>query len=303
MGAGKSTLGRGARRPARTRRSSIRRRRHRGRASATPIADVFATRGEGAFRELEEEAALECCRGVQPAVIALGGGALVPRDTRALARARSHVHLEVDGRRGVEARRGERPSARARPGGRVPRALSSSARRCTTRRGRARPRRRRHRPRRRRRPRRGGSTLGELVPGDAVVADERVRGLDRRRTGIRARGARSVEQAKTLADAERLWQALRLDRAGALVAVGGGTTTDLGRVRRGDLHARRLLGRRADDARRPGRRSDRRQDRRSTSPQGKNLVGAFHWPVATVIDTRCSRRFPRRSAATASPRS
>ena len=55
---------------------------------------------------------------------------------------------------------------------------------------------------------------------------------------------------------------------GVLVALGGGCTTDAAGLRGGDLPPRDRVDRRADDARRPGRRGDRRQDR-DQPPPGK----------------------------------
>ena len=55
-------------------------------------------------------------------------------------------------------------------------------------------------------------------------------------------------------------------------------------LRRGHVHARHSLDSRADDTRRPGRRGRSAARRASTSREGKNLVGAFHWPERTVVD-------------------
>src|SRR5262249_7873639 len=80
---------------------------------------------------------------------------------------------------------------------------------------------------------------------------------------------------------DRLWQELRLDRTGTLVALGGGTTTDAA----GFAAATYLRG--IDwtpvpttlvaqaDAAIGGKTA-------LTLPQGKNLVGAFHWPTRPV---------------------
>ena len=114
--------------------------------------------------------------------------------------------------------------------------------------------------------------LEELVPGTGpveVVADANVAGIH----GVTAQlalGSRDValhevppgEPAKAIAVLERLWRALRIGRDGTIVGLGGGCTTDLAGLRRGDLHARRAMGRGADDPRRPGGRRHRRQDGR-----------------------------------------
>ena len=78
--------------------------------------------------------------------------------------------------------------------------------------------------------------LGELVPGDgpvALVSDPNVAGIHGMDAQL-ALGSRLAEthelppgeEAKTLAAVDRLWQELRLDRSGTIVALGGGCTTD-----------------------------------------------------------------------------
>ena len=86
------------------------------------------------------------------------------------------------------------------------------------------------------------------------------------------------EEAKTVAVVERLWSALRLDRAGTLVALGGGCTTDVaGFVAATYLRGvawvavpTTLVGQ--VDAAIGGKTA-------IDLPEGKNLVGAFHWPA------------------------
>jgi 3-dehydroquinate synthetase len=120
--------------------------------------------------------------------------------------------------------------------------------------------------------------------GDAVVADARAAEAHRI-------AASELVDSKTLAEAERLWDALRIDRSSTLVAVGGGTTTDLvgfvaATYMRGiDWIAvpSTLVGQ--VDASIGGKVG-------IDTPQGKNLVGAFHWPVATVIDTSLLETLP-----------
>ncbi len=59
------------------------------------IASIFAGRGEAAFRACEHEALLEALGG-EPAVIALGGGALTHEPTRLLVRERMlRVYLDL----------------------------------------------------------------------------------------------------------------------------------------------------------------------------------------------------------------
>jgi 3-dehydroquinate synthetase len=135
--------------------------------------------------------------------------------------------------------------------------------------------------------------LGGLVPGDgsaALVSDPHVAGIHGADAQL-ALGARLAEthelppgeEAKTLAAVERLWQELRLGRAGTIVALGGGCTTDAA----GFVAATYLRGIAwvpvptslvaQVDAAIGGKTA-------IDIPQGKNLVGAFHWPARTVID-------------------
>jgi 3-dehydroquinate synthetase len=135
--------------------------------------------------------------------------------------------------------------------------------------------------------------LGELVPGEgsvALVSDRNVAGIHGMDAQL-ALGARLTEthelppgeEAKTLTAVDRLWQDLRLDRSGAIVALGGGCTTDAA----GLAAATYLRG----IAWTPVPTSLVAQVDAAVGgktaidlPQGKNLVGAFHWPERTVID-------------------
>jgi len=99
------------------------------------------------------------------------------------------------------------------------------------------------------------------------------------------------EEAKTLATLDRLWQELGLDRRGTIVALGGGTTTDAA----GYAAAAYLRGVSwvpvpsslvaQVDAAIGGKTG-------VDLPQGKNLVGAFHWPARTVIDPALLETLP-----------
>jgi 3-dehydroquinate synthetase len=101
------------------------------------------------------------------------------------------------------------------------------------------------------------------------------------------------EEAKSLAVVEQTWRALRLDRSGVIVAFGGGCTTDAaGFV--AATHMRgvpwiavptTLVGQ--VDAAVGGKTA-------INLPEGKNLVGAFHWPEATLIDPSLLETLPER---------
>jgi shikimate kinase/3-dehydroquinate synthase len=143
--------------------------------------------------------------------------------------------------------------------------------------------------------------LGELVPGDgavALVSDPHVAGIHGMDTQL-ALGPRLAEthelppgeEAKTLAALDRVWQELRLDRSGTIVALGGGCTTDAA----GFAAATYLRGIAWTavptslvaqvDAAIGGKTA-------IDLPQGKNLVGAFHWPARTVIDPALLEALP-----------
>src|ERR671929_175925 len=101
------------------------------------------------------------------------------------------------------------------------------------------------------------------------------------------------EDAKTLGAVERLWRELELDRAGTLVAFGGGCTTDAAGFAaatylRGIAWVAvpsSLVGQ--VDAAIGGKTA-------IDLPQGKNLVGAFHWPVRTLLDPELLTTLPER---------
>jgi shikimate kinase / 3-dehydroquinate synthase len=143
--------------------------------------------------------------------------------------------------------------------------------------------------------------LGELIPGDgsvALVSEPNVAGIHGMDAQL-ALGARLAhvhelpagEDAKTLDALDRLWQGLRLDRRGTIVALGGGCTTDAA----GFAAATYLRGVSwapvptslvaQVDAAIGGKTG-------IDLPQGKNLVGAFHWPVRTIIDPALLETLP-----------
>jgi shikimate kinase/3-dehydroquinate synthase len=293
MGAGKSTLGEEAAR--RIGRDFVDLDREIEARAGDTIPVIFSSWGEAAFREIEEEAALEALSVREPRVIALGGGALGAERTRQLLRERATtVLVDVD-----------LDTAWERAGGRDrPLAQDEDAFR---------------RLYEDRRPlyeesadavvrstddivlAAGGvhvhvgslELLGDLLPGEgpaALVADAHVAGIygadAQLALGRRLDSTHTVprgEEAKTAVICERLWHELRLDRGGIVVALGGGTTGDV----TGFVAATFLRGVAwaavpttlvaQVDAAIGGKTA-------IDLPQGKNLVGAFHWPVRTLID-------------------
>ncbi len=131
--------------------------------------------------------------------------------------------------------------------------------------------------------------IEEIVPGGgslALIADERVLELHTPELGLRVRSSHTVpagEAAKSVREVERLWHELAVDRAGTIVALGGGTTTDVaGFVAATYLRGiawvavpTSLVGQ--VDAAIGGKTGI------NLGP-GKNLAGAFHLPTRVVID-------------------
>lgn len=272
--------------------------------AGSAIAEVFRRDGESAFRALEEAVAHEVLGRGAPAVIALGGGAVISERTRSELAARAFtVLLDVDP---------ETAWARVSGAGARPLAHDQAAF---------------HQLHRDRQPlydqvadARAHDVdsailaaagvhvelgaidfLGELIPGDApleLVADTHVAGIH----GVRAQlalGARDIgthevpagEAAKTVVALERLWSSLRIGRDGALVALGGGCTTDLVGFAAA-THMRgvpwiavptTLVGQ--VDAALGGKAA-------IDLPGGKNVVGAFHWPMRVILDPSLLETLP-----------
>ncbi|MDP8910435.1 MAG: bifunctional shikimate kinase/3-dehydroquinate synthase [Actinomycetota bacterium] len=257
------------------------------------IAELFATRGEAAFRALEEATAIEVLGRPTPSVVALGGGAPTSHAIRReLAISANTVLLEVDVDEAWRRVRGSgRPLALDERSFRVlfaqRRAVYDEVARWNARDADdvvlA-----------------AGSVqvevgalerLGENSTRDcALVADAHVAKIHGRAAQA-ALGARLAsthelpvgEDAKTIAALERLLHELALDRSGILVALGGGCTTDVAGfaaavyLRGVDWVAvpTTLVGQ--VDAAIGGKTA-------VNLPEAKNLVGAFHWPTDTVID-------------------
>ena len=263
------------------------------------IPALFDRDGEARFREIESEATRELLAVREPAVLALGGGALGRAETRdALHEHAFTVWLDV----GVDeswrrVRRSDRPLARDEERFRrlyeERRATYAEAADAVTagvdgvllaaggivvERG-------------------ALARLEELVPGSgqlALIADEGVLPLHRPELGERLTSSHTVpsgERAKSLDVCARLWDELQLDRSGTVVALGGGTTTDVA----GFVAATYLRGVRwvpvpstlvgQVDAAIGGKTG-------IDLEHGKNLVGAFHPPARVVIDPSLLETLP-----------
>jgi shikimate kinase / 3-dehydroquinate synthase len=300
MGAGKTTLGEEVAR--RLNRPLIQTDRVVETTAKRTIPELFAA-GEGVFREAEERAIRGVLASPRWFVVDLGGGAVTTPQVRELlynhavtvwldedvdtcwervrGTDRPLAQDEAEFRRLFEARRplyAAAADAVVRDADDV--ALAAAGVRVE----------------------RGAlSRLGELVPGEdkvALVSDPNVAGIHGMDAQL-ALGARLAqvhelppgEDAKTLAALDRLWQDLRLDRRGTVVALGGGCTTDAA----GFAAATYLRGVpwvsvptslvAQVDAGIGGKTG-------IDLPQGKNLVGAFHWPVRTVIDPALLETLP-----------
>ena len=294
MGAGKTTIGREVARL--TERPFVDtdeevERRH------GPIARLFEERGEAEFRRLEEHVAGDALASDEPAVIALGGGAVASERTRErLARRALTVWLSVSVDDAWERVSGTgRPLARdeerfrelyrERLGFYVAAADSVAASvdgvllaslALDFRPG-------------------GVSKLDAFEEGRrlAVVVDERVAELHPPRVAGRVHPVPPGEEAKRAAVAQRLWSELELGRDGTILAVGGGSTTDLA----GFLAATYLRGVPwiavpttlvgQVDAAIGGKTG-------IDLAGGKNLVGAFHFPDRVVIDPGVLSTLPQR---------
>jgi shikimate kinase / 3-dehydroquinate synthase len=265
---------------------------------------VFEELGEPQFRVLEAEKTLEALSGGPPAVLSLGGGVVTSPEVRAALGDRAlTVLIDVDAATAwARTRDSARPLARdetrfkALYAERQPLyrecaqavtrdvdgvVLAASGIRLEE-----------------------GSLarLDELVPpGDReLVADATVLDLHCAPIEAPVHALRGGEEAKSLGAVERIWRDLRLGRDGTLVAFGGGCTTDAAGFAaatylRGIPWAAvptTLVGQ--VDAAIGGKTA-------VNLPEGKNLVGAFHWPVQTVIDSALLETLPERERRAGMP--
>jgi shikimate kinase/3-dehydroquinate synthase len=256
------------------------------------ISLIFEQRGEASFRTLEEGRVASALRSPEPAVIALGGGALgSPATHRLLRELAFTVFVDVDVERAWErVRESDRPLAQDETRFRELYAerretylaaadavaadadgVLLAAGGIVVERG-------------------ALGRLAEHVPGEGpigLVADDRVLGLHRPQLGPRLAETHTIpsgEEAKTLAVCGRLWDELSLDRSGTLVALGGGTATDVAgfvaatylRGLAGWVPVPSTLVGQVDAA--IGGKTAIDLDK------GKNLVGAFNPPARVVID-------------------
>jgi shikimate kinase/3-dehydroquinate synthase len=247
-------------------------------------------RGEPEFRRVEEKLAAEALASSTPAVIALGGGAVLSERTRELLRSDAFtVSVEVEVGDAWERVRGSgRPLARDE--GQFRRLFDErqplyqevsagwaknaeevllEALQIDVRPGLLAEL---------------GSRLDESPEAVAVIGDEHV--LELHPLSFDPGSVHRVprgEAAKTPAILDRLWNELALDRSGTIVGYGGGSTTDVAglaaatymRGVRWIAVPTTLLGQ--VDAAIGGKTA-------LDLTTGKNLVGAFHYPAGVIAD-------------------
>ncbi len=266
------------------------------REAGTAIAEIFAARGESEFRLLEERRIREALATCEPAVIALGGGALGAEATRKALSERAFtilVEVDVDKAWRRVASAGTRPLASDEASfhklyaERLPIYRDCADATCSDLESAILAA--------------GGvevapgalAHLGELAPDEgniALIVDENVRRLYGA-AAEKALGDRLVstyelpvgEEAKSFSSFQKLLEALPLERGDLIVTLGGGCTTDTGgfaaaTYMRGIAWVSApttLVGQ--VDAGIGGKTAINIQT-------GKNLVGAFHWPARVVAD-------------------
>jgi len=293
MGAGKSTLGIVV--ALHLGRRFVDLDRELERAMEESIPELFEKRGEAEFRVLEREATLRALTNERPAVLALGGGAVeTPAIRKTLREHALTVLVEVDAetawtRVGGSARPlardeasfhelfGRREPLYAETADAVARdvdGLVLAAAGIVVEEG-------------------AFGRLAELLPSGEheLVGDGNVLGIHRPPLEVPVHALPEGEEAKSLGAIETVWRGLRLDRDGTIVALGGGCATDAaGFVAANYLRGvcwvavpTTLVGQ--VDAAIGGKTA-------INLPEGKNLVGAFHWPELTVIDPALLQTLP-----------
>jgi shikimate kinase/3-dehydroquinate synthase len=271
--------------------------------AAASVEEIFATRGETEFRALEEAAAGDLLALAEPLVLELGGGAVGSEATRrALAHRAFSVLLDVEVDEAWRRVRGSGRPLAADPERFRELHAQRDALYEEVANGRARDA--------------DGVVLAAagvhvqlgaidlldaLVPGDGrveLVCDRHVAGiygvqaqiaLGRRL--LRAHEVPQGESAKVGGVLEQLWRELRGDRSGTIVALGGGTTTDVAGLAAATYLRgvpwvpvpTTLIGQ--VDAAIGGKTA-------IDLPAGKNLVGAFHWPTSVVVDPALLETLP-----------
>ncbi len=295
MGAGKTTLG--AETAEQLDRPFVDLDRELEGSLGRSIPEAFVELGEERFRVLEAEKTVEALRGQPPAVLSLGGGAVTSPEVRASLRDHAlTVLVDIDPQTAwTRTRDSARPLARdeelfhALFAEREPlyRECADAVTRDADGIVLA----------------AGGihleegslARLGELVPpGEReLIADATVLGLHGPPLETPVHALPSGEEAKSLDAVGRIWRELRLGRDGTIVAFGGGCTTDAaGFAAATYLRGvpwvavpTTLVGQ--VDAAIGGKTA-------VNLPEGKNLVGAFHWPSQTVIDPALLETLPER---------
>jgi shikimate kinase/3-dehydroquinate synthase len=302
MGAGKTTLGREL--AGRLGREFFDLDRAIEERAGKTIPELFEERGEAEFRRIEAHAARVALSTPEPLVLSLGGGAPADAATREALENAFVVLIDIDVDSAWErVKRSKRPLARDEEAFRrlyaerepLYRSLADAI--CSDTAGIA--------------LEAAGvqyelgglDRLGELVPGDgpvALVSDSTVMGIygARAQEALGSRLASSHElpageEAKSVTVLNRIWRELRLDRSGTVVALGGGCTTDVaGFAAASYLRGvpwvavpTTLVGQ--VDAGIGGKTG-------IDLPDGKNLVGAFHWPARVVLDETLLETLPER---------